>query len=139
MNNDIRWQQRFDNFHRALDLLSSAMEERNLDDFSDLEQEGLIQRFEFSFELAWKTMKDYLEFSGLQIIPVTPKNVIKEALSARIIEDGQLWIDMMLQKNLLTHTYNKTAFKKALKEVKNHYLPLMIELDRWMKEKTIDS
>ena len=55
MQEDIRWKQRFDNFDRAFTLLHSALQSRALDDFSDLEQEGIIQRFEYSFELAWKT------------------------------------------------------------------------------------
>ena len=60
---------------------------------SDLEKEGLIQRFEYSYELAWKTMKDYLEEHGTNINPVTPRNVIKEAFSENIITDGQVWVE----------------------------------------------
>lgn len=89
-DNDIRWLQRFENFSRAYGLLRSALEERDLDDFSDLEQEGIIQRFEYTYELSWKTMKDYLEHEGVVISPVTPRNVIKEAFAARIVEDGQV-------------------------------------------------
>jgi len=82
---DIRWQQRFRNFDRAFLLLRSALEERSLEQMSDLEKEGLIQRFEYSYELVWKTMKDYLEEHGTNINPVTPRNVIKEAFSENII------------------------------------------------------
>jgi nucleotidyltransferase substrate binding protein (TIGR01987 family) len=109
MKQDIRWKQRFDNFERAFRFLQSELVERPLDDFSDLEQQGLVQRFEFSFELAWKTMKDFLESSGIQINLVTPKAVIKEAFAAKIIDDGQIWIDMMLDRNLLSHTYDQRA------------------------------
>ena len=87
-NKDIRWIQRFQNFDRAFLLLRSALEERGLEQMSELEKEGLIQRFEYSYELAWKTMKDYLEEQGTIINPVTPRNVIKEAFSAQIIADG---------------------------------------------------
>ena len=66
---------------------------------SDLEKEGLIQRFEYSYELAWKTMKDYLEEHGTNINPVTPRNVIKEAFSAKIFTDRQLEVDLQLQRN----------------------------------------
>ena len=82
-NEDIRWIQRFQNFDRAFLLLRSALEERGLELMSELENEGLIQRFEYSYELAWKTMKDYLEEQGTIINPVTPRNVIKEAFSAQ--------------------------------------------------------
>ncbi len=139
MKTDIRWKQRFDNFERAFRLLKSAIEERSLDEYSDLEQEGLVQRFEFSFELAWKTMKDYLEDSGLQINPVTPKTVIKEAFAAKLIEDGQKWIDMMLDRNLLAHTYDQKRFRKALTSVKNTYLPELEKLHRWLRQKYQES
>ena len=135
METDIRWKQRFDNFDRAFKLLQTAMQERSLDEYSDLEQEGLVQRFEFSFELAWKTMKDYLEESGLQINPVTPKAVIKEAFAAKLIEDGQKWIDMMLDRNVLAHTYDQKRFRKALTSVKNIYLPELEKLHRWLHQK----
>jgi len=135
MKQDIRWKQRFDNFERAFRLLQSALVERPIDVFSDLEQQGLVQRFEFSFELAWKTMKDFLESSGIQINPVTPKSVIKEAFAAKIIDDGQIWIDMMLDRNLLSHTYDQKCFLKALNSVKNVYLPKLEQLHRWMLEK----
>ena len=78
---DIRWKQRFQNFDRAFLLLRSALEERGLEQMSDLEKEGLIQRFEYSYELAWKTMKDYLEEHGININPVTPRNVILDCLA----------------------------------------------------------
>jgi nucleotidyltransferase substrate binding protein (TIGR01987 family) len=135
MKQDIRWKQRFDNFERAFRLLQSALVERPLEDFSDLEQQGLVKRFEFSFELAWKTMKDFLESSGIQVNPVTPKAVIKEAFAAKIIDDGQIWIDMMLDRNLLSHTYDQKSFLKALNSVKNVYLPKLEQLHRWMLEK----
>ena len=80
-NKDIRWKQRFQNFDRAFLLLRSALEERGLEQMSDLEKEGLIQRFEYSNELAWKTMKDYLEEHGTNINPVTPRNVILDCLA----------------------------------------------------------
>jgi len=120
--NDIRWKQRFQNFDRAFVLLRSALEDRELDSYSELEKEGIIQRFEYSFELAWKTIKDYLEYSGIVVNPVTPRNVIKEAFAAKLITDGQVWIDMMLHRNLLTHTYDFRTFQKILEAVQKQYL-----------------
>ena len=132
---DIRWKQRFDNFNRAFGLLQGAFENRAIDDFSDLEKEGLVQRFEYTFELAWKTMKDYLEHGGLQISPVTPKNVIKEAFAAKLIDDGQIWIDMMLDRNLLSHAYDQKKFRTALDSVKNSYLPKLEQLHQCLMQK----
>ena len=81
---------------------------------SELEKEGLIQRFEYSYELAWKTMKDYLEEQGANINPVTPRNVIKEVFAAKIITDGQVWVDMMLHRNLLSYTHTTSQnFKRS--------------------------
>lgn len=81
---DTRWKQRFENFSRAFVLLRSALEERPLEDFSDLEREGIIQRFEYSYELARKTFKEYLEDSGVAFAPLTPRNVIKESRHSRL-------------------------------------------------------
>jgi len=130
-NKDIRWIQRFQNFDRAFLLLRSALEERGLEQMSELEKEGLIQRFEYSYELAWKTMKDYLEEQGTIINPVTPRNVIKEAFSAQIIADGQVWVDMMLHLNLLAHTYDFSKFKEVLDAVVERYLDAQEQLHEW--------
>ena len=130
-NKDIRWIQRFQNFDRAFLLLRSALEERDLEQMSELEKEGLIQRFEYSYELAWKTMKDYLEEQGTIINPVTPRNVIKEAFSAQIIADGQVWVDMMLHRNLQAHTYDFSKFKEVLDAVVERYLDAQEQLHEW--------
>ncbi|HEY5585015.1 MAG TPA: nucleotidyltransferase substrate binding protein [Ruminiclostridium sp.] len=76
MQNDIRWKQRFQNFDRAFLLLRSVFEEKDRGEFSQLEQEGIILRFEYTYELAWKTMKDYLLDNGIVILnEITPRNV----------------------------------------------------------------
>jgi nucleotidyltransferase substrate binding protein (TIGR01987 family) len=126
MSEDIRWKQRFQNFDRAFLLLRTAlMDERAL---SMLEKEGVIQRFEYTYELAWKTLKDYLEASGVVIQPVTPRQVIKEGFAAKIISDGQVWIKMLDNRNLLSHTYDSGVFEQAVKAIGDHYLPAMGEL-----------
>lgn len=127
--------QGFENFDRAFNLLQSGLESRQLDEFSDLELEGLIQRFEYSFELAWKTMKDFLEGSGILIVPVTPKAVIKEAFAAKVIDDGQGWIDMMLERNLLSHTYDEQRFRTALVNIRKRYMPLLQSFYQWMQHR----
>ncbi|MGM0654518.1 MAG: nucleotidyltransferase substrate binding protein [Thermodesulfobacteriota bacterium] len=137
--NDIRWKQRFQNFDRAFILLRSALEDQALNQLSDLEQEGVIQRFEYSYELAWKTMKDYLEDNGVVISPVTPRNVIKEAFAAGIIKEGQIWVDMMLHRNLLSHTYDFSNFKKVLEAVDNFYLSTLGDLHEWLMARQIES
>ncbi len=139
MQEDIRWKQRFDNFDRAFTLLRTALQSCALDDFSDLEQEGIIQRFEYSFELAWKTMKDYLENSGVALSPVTPRAVIKEAFAAKMIDDGDGWIAMMLDRNQLSHTYDMHTFRKVLVAVNENYLPILEQLHQWLQQKLKNS
>ncbi len=122
MSSDIRWKQRFDNFDRAFVLLREVYD-RKLDTLSRLEKEGAIQRFEVAFELAWKTIKDYLEESGVVVNPVTPRNVIKEAFTARLLDDADVWIGMMLHRNLLSHTYDIKVFEMVLQALAERYFP----------------
>ncbi len=118
---DIRWQQRFENFDRALSLLKDALS-RGPTVLNQLEKEGTVQRFEYTLELAWKTIKDYLEESGVVLSAVTPRQVIKDAFAARLIADGQTWIDMIDHRNLLSHTYDPTNFDEAVDAIHGRYL-----------------
>ena len=118
---DVRWKQRFQNFDRAFVLLRQAMEHGPAA-LNPLEKEGVIQRFEYCFELAWKTVKDYMEQSGVVFATVTPRQVLKEAFAARIIVDGQVWIDMLDHRNLLSHTYNQASFGRAVEAIHARYL-----------------
>jgi nucleotidyltransferase substrate binding protein (TIGR01987 family) len=131
MSFDIRWKQRFQNFDRAVLLLREPIE-RGIETLSVLEKEGMIQRFEVALELAWKTLKDYLEYEGKVIIPVTPRNVIKEAFAARILSDGQVWIDMLDHRNLLSHTYDSITFEKAVLAIRDLYYPAIERLHEWL-------
>ncbi len=133
---DIRWKQRFDNFDRAFVLLREV-NDRGVGTLSQLEKEGAIQRFEFAFELAWKTIKDYLEQDGIVVKPATPRNVIKEAFAASLIDDGQVWIDMMLHRNLLSHTYNSKTFDEVLKVVSERYFTAFDQLHEFFISKAL--
>src|SRR4051812_26286112 len=88
---DVRWRQRFESFERAFNLLTEALS-LDLAKMTALEREGTVQRFEFTFELAWKTIKDFLEYSGLVIEAGTPRAVLKAAFAAHLLVDGQTWI-----------------------------------------------
>ncbi|MFO7535272.1 MAG: nucleotidyltransferase substrate binding protein [Kiritimatiellia bacterium] len=136
MTQDIRWKQRFQNFDRAVILLKEPFE-RPLEALSDLEKEGTIQRFEMALELAWKTMKDYLEHGGVVVQPLTPRNVIKEAFAARLLSDGQVWIDMLDHRNLLSHTYDRPTFEKVVLAVRDRYLPVIVELHGWFEKRMV--
>lgn len=118
---DIRWQQRFENFDRAFSLLRDALN-RGPAALNQLEKEGVVQRFEYTLELAWKTIKDFLESSGFVFIAVTPRQVIRDAFAAKIIADGQAWIDMIDHRNLLSHTYDPANFEEAVEAIHSRYL-----------------
>ncbi|HCM25880.1 MAG: nucleotidyltransferase [Treponema sp. GWB1_62_6] len=120
MEEDIRWQQRFQNYSKALAQLDEFVELPSLNKF---ERQGLIQCFEYTFELAWKTMKDYLEFQGLQA--PTPRAAIQNAFSAGLIADGHIWIDALEKRNLMAHTYDEGNAAEAERLIRNSYHPVL--------------
>ncbi len=136
-NPDIRWKQRFLNFDRAFLLLRDALKDGPAP-LSLLEKQGVIQRFEFTIELAWKTAKDFLEEGGLVITPITPRQVLKDAFAARVLTDGQVWIDMLDHRNLLSHTYDCAVFEKAVDAIAARYLPALEELHRYFTAKSTE-
>ncbi|MBS4762572.1 nucleotidyltransferase substrate binding protein [Brachyspira aalborgi] len=135
---EIRWKQRFQNFNRAYNLLNCALEENDIDDLSNLEQEGVIQRFEYTYELAWKTLKDYLEYNGVNITEITARSVFKEAYSSGIIKNSEIFIDMMLSRNLLSHTYDFNKFRDILIKVKKDYLPELSDLYLFFMDRILE-
>lgn len=119
--NNIRWQQRLTNFEKAYLLLSGALE-NGMDQLNDLEKEGVIQRFEYTLELGWKTIKDYLSAQGTIFEEISPKAVIKKAFSAKLIHKPEIWLNMLEQRNLLSHTYNKQTFDNTITKIHDQYL-----------------
>ena len=134
MSADVRWKQRFQNFDRAYKLLADALKD-GPDALSKLEKEGVIQRFEFTFELAWKTMKDFMYESGLKIPLALPRNVIKEAFASGLLKDGQVWIDMLEDRNKLSHIYDESVFENAIKIISARYVAAIGVLHRELKKK----
>jgi len=135
-NVDVRWKQRFQNFDRAFVLLREAME-NGPSALNPLEKEGVIQRFEYCFELAWKTVKDYLEEGGFVLATVTPRQVLKDAFAAKILADGQTWIDMLDHRNLLSHTYNRASFEQAVEAIHVRYLAAFAQLHAFMQREAL--
>ena len=127
MSQEIRWQYRFSNFSRAYSLLREALED-GVEPLNQLELEGVIQRFEFTFELSWNLLKDRLEYDGLVIATITPRNVIREAYSAKLIEDCETWIDMLTDRNLMSHTYDFERFKAVVENIHSRYLTILNNL-----------
>jgi nucleotidyltransferase substrate binding protein (TIGR01987 family) len=130
---DIRWQQRLSNFARALALLREALV-NGPSALNQLEKEGVIQRFEYGFELAWKTTKDSMEANGFVFAVVMPRQVLKDAYAAKLIADGQVWIAMLDHRNLLSHTYNPAVFEEAVEAIHQRYLPAMEQLFSFLQQ-----
>lgn len=114
---DVRWKQRFQNFNKAFLQFSDAVS--SVDKLSVLEKEGMVQRFEYTFELAWKTLKDFLEAKNVDA--KYPRDVIKKAFEYEIIEDGETWLEMLEQRNLMAHTYSEEIFTKAVQMICGKY------------------
>lgn len=122
---DIRWKQRFENYRKALATLRRTAAKPEL---SEAERGGLIQFFEMSFELAWKTMKDYLEANGFPEIR-SPRDVLKLAFQAGLIEQGRAWMQALEDRNLTTHTYHDETALKVEQDIRTLYLPLLTNLE----------
>jgi len=123
MKNDIRWKQRFDNFSKAIAQLGEFIEKPELNKF---EVQGLIQCFEYTFELAWKTIKDYLEEQGFEVN--TPRMAIQTAFQVQIIKDGHKWIDALEKRNLMAHTYDENLAKEAEHLIRTIYFTMLQEV-----------
>jgi len=133
---DVRWKQRFQNFDRAVVLLREPIE-RGVENLTDLEKQGTIQRFDIAVELAWKTLKDYLEYEGKTLALLTPRNVIKEAFAVGILRDGHVWLAMLDHRNLLSHTYDASTFEAAVLAIRDRYQGAIESLHEWFLEQSV--
>lgn len=131
MTEEIRWEQRFENFQKSvrnIEETCSCIQKAGLNKIYTM---ALIQAFEISFELGWKTMKDYLEFDGIKT--TTPRDVIKSAFSNEIITDGQGWIDMMEARNKTSHTYQEAFALQLTNDIIKEYIPLLKTLEEFLQ------
>ena len=134
MTQDIRWQQRFDNFNRALKQLTAAVELSAQREFTQLEKQGVIQGFEFVHELAWNVLKDLLEFEGIQGI-VGSRGTVREAFKRDLLADGELWLDMIDKRNLTSHTYNAELAQDMVNTIVHSYYPSFIALQLTLQQR----
>lgn len=124
MEERLRWKERFATYCKALQQLNSALQQKN---FSVLEKDGVIKRFEFTFELAWKTLQDILYDRGYNDVK-GPKPVIKKSFEDEIIKDGQAWIDMLNDRNHSAHLYDEDTARDIFSNIQIKYLELLTEL-----------
>jgi nucleotidyltransferase substrate binding protein (TIGR01987 family) len=124
---DIRWQQRFSHYQKALLQLSKAVELSRQRPLSDIEQQGLIKAFEYTHELAWNVMKDYFEFQGNSSI-MGSRDATREAFQRNLIADGEGWMEMIKSRNMTSHTYNEEIADEISGKVIDSYFQLFVEL-----------
>ncbi len=129
---DIRWQQRLSNYSRALAQLTRAVELTRQRPLSELEQQGLIQAFEFVFELAWNVLKDYFLYQGDPSINGS-RDAIRSAFKRGLIEEGEGWMEMIKSRNQTAHTYNEAVAREITGLVCERYHVLFLQLERSMQ------
>ncbi|WP_223256066.1 nucleotidyltransferase substrate binding protein [Flavobacterium laiguense] len=130
MEEDIRWKQRFENYLKALGQLQKFITKGNL---NELEEQGLIQVFEFTHELAWNVMKDYFEYQGDSSITGS-RDATREAFQKGLIQDGAQWMEMIKSRNQSTHTYNESTANDIRDRILNYYFDLFVSFKEKMKE-----
>lgn len=117
---DIRWEQRLANYSMALAQLTKAVELAGRRPLSELEQQGLIQAFEFTHELAWKVMKDYFAFQGDPSITGS-RDAVRESFNKGLIAEGEGWMEMIKSRNRSSHTYNRKVAEEIVHKVVTGY------------------
>ena len=132
-NKDVRWKQRFQNFEKAFLFFQTAI---NKDEYTPIEIGGLVQAFEFTFELGWKTIKDFLFEQGISTS--YPREAIKQAFQTEIIEDGHSWLHMLEKRNELSHTYNQSVAEHAVDIIKHQYFPAIEQVYNFFKNQLPD-
>lgn len=120
-NPDIRWKQRFKNYILAYKQLKSAVDLSNQRILSDLENQGMIQAFEFTHELAWNVMKDYFDYQGGNLITGS-RDATREAFSKGLIQNGEVWMEMIKSRNVTSHTYNNNIANQIVEKIRQEYL-----------------
>lgn len=129
---DIRWEQRFSNFKKALLKLSEAFLLNQKRELSELEKQGLIQTFEYTHELAWKVMQDYLIHQGYTEIRGS-RDVTREAFRIELVKDGDKWMEMIKKRNLTSHTYNEEISEEIYQNIIKDFQPLFVEFQKVME------
>jgi nucleotidyltransferase substrate binding protein (TIGR01987 family) len=119
MAEDIRWQQRFSNYCKALERLEDFLEPPAL---NEREQQGLIKAFEYTFELGWNTLRDLLRSRGNSAVVLGSRDAIREAFSAGLIDDGPVWMEMVRDTNLTSHVYNRSTAEAITTNISCRYL-----------------
>ncbi len=126
---DIRWIQRFNNFEKALSQLTKFIEKGDL---NELEKQGLIQAFEYTFELAWSTIKDYFESQG-EVSILGSRDAFRQAFKRGLIQNGEIWMEMITSRIATSHTYNEEVAEKIANDTATLYYGEFVKLHAQLK------
>ena len=127
---DVRWIQRFANFKKALSQLTKFIEKGNL---NELEEQGLIQSFEYNYELAWNVIKDFYEAQA-EVNIQGSKDAIRLAFKRGLIENGEAWMQMIKSRMLTSHTYNEDTAQEIIHSIKQDYFQEFIHLKNKLED-----
>lgn len=139
MEQDIRWIQRYNSFHKACQrILEITESSRKQNELSELEMEGLIQRFEYTFELAWKVLQDFLRYKGYETIS-GPNPVLLKAFEDGLLIDHDAWRRMAKARNTTSHTYNEGDAGKIVENIYKEYSVLLKQLDNRLAHEKLNA
>ena len=131
---DIRWKQRFSNYQKALSRLEEAVLLSRTRDLSYLEKQGFIQAFEFTFELSWKMLKDFLQYRGNNEAIYGSRDALTQAFGLGLVEDGEVWMQMIKSRNLTSHIYDEKVIDEIIALIKEAYFDRFVALQKRLKE-----
>ena len=134
---DSRWNEKLNDFGKALIRLNEAIDESKNNPVSSTLKDGVIQRFEFCYEICWKLIKYYLENEGIQEAK-SPKSTFREAFKIGIIEDGEKWIDMLNDRNLISHVHDEEVAFDIYNKIRSTYYNDMNNMYMLLKSKVVD-
>jgi len=134
MSDEERWKQRFQNFENAYNVLARMIDRKKLTPDDEAVEMALIQSFEFTYELAWKTMRDYLESEGFDNIAGS-KQIIRTAFQAGLIDDAESWLNAVQKRNIASHTYDENVLSEGIAFIDNDFFPLVSKLYNDLKAK----
>lgn len=137
-NQDIRWIQRFNNYRRALARLTDAVQQYEDEGLNELEQQGLIQGFEFTFDLAWKSLQDFLRQEGFDDVNSNPNAVITKSLEEGYIKNEEGWKNLKKSRDLASHTYNEETAIDIIENIIELYHSLFIQLETRLQVEKIN-
>ena len=130
----LRWKQRFENYNKALVRLQEALAAITKEPDNHLYEMATIQAFEFTIELGWKLLKDYLTFQGVKEVSL-PRDVVRQAFQAQLVTDGQTWIDMLEARNKTSHTYDDVQAAKIVQKIQQDFFPALSQVQNYFQER----